>query len=716
MSQVQTAAPRLVNHRRPHRLVRMLLLLAAVALSARPVFAATHVLYPSQLAASSTNDWFNESYAAGAPEADCQNASNYSTNDVDGSADYLEVIAWPALGLAAGEVITKVEVDVDGRYDTGTSGNRLGLRVRGSVASTSQSTPTWSQSSTDDACRWRAGGSGWDVTSLRGSWTAADIAGLRLAARRFANNDPVPGSRARVNSFRVIVTTTECTPSCSVDQTELDFGTLLVGSSATQNVTLQNVGSCPLTGTVAFDGTADGFTITAGGGAYTLAPGAVRTVTIRFAPGAEDDYYASLLMGDACDPVDLYGSGSVSPICEVVPIALDFGNIQAGQSAVRTFTISNVGAGTLIGDASFDCPGMPFAITQGGGAYALTPGQSRTVQVTFAPTTAGSFACNVYTGDDCEDDVVVTGTASGVAQVTIEPTAIDFGDVAVGESADSTVTLTNRGTASASGAVTTTCASESFRIVSGGGAWTLAPGQTRTITLRFGPTTEDDFECQLSTGAGIVPVTASSSAPEPCAVTPTALTFGPLAMGQSQTRQFVIRNAGTDPLSGEVVLDEGCDEFGFSIVSGDGAYTLAPGATRTVVVGYTEMGASPDGCAVDPGLDCTGYVDLVVNGGPTAGIEGAGLPPGFVALGPSPFREQIVIRYVLPAGGRASLAVYDAAGRRVRHFEQDHRAGGVVSTAWDGRDDAGRALMPGTYFVRLAAGSQQWTRSVVRLR
>lgn len=715
MLRASSTTPRAPFRVIPFRCVLVGLLLLSTAWP-RVARSATHVVYARTLAASSTNDWFNESYAAGAPEADCQNASNYSTNDVTASADYLEVIAWNTLTLAANEIITQVQVDVDGRYDMGTSGDRFGMRVRGTVTATTQNSPTWSQSSTDDACRWRMGGNGWDVTSLRSSWTASDVAGLRAAVRRFDGTDPVAPERARVNAFRVIVTTTTCVPSCTLDESWLDFETLAVGSSADQSVTITNTGSCLLTGTVAFDGSADGFGVVSGGGSYTLGPGGSRTVVVRFSPTADADYAATLLVGDACDPVDLSGTGSASPICVVTPIDLDFGSVTVGQTATRTFTIGNAGPGTLAGEVVADCAGQPFAITSGAGAYALARGQQRSVTVVFAPQQAGAYTCSIGTGDDCDDDVTLVGAATGTAQIEITPAEIDFGVLDVGDSADVSVTLSNHGTASASGSVSMDCPSPAFRIVRGAGPWTLAPGATWTITLRFAPQFESDDECNLSTGAGFVPVIASAMAPEACVVEPTELDFGPLPEGQAQTRTFTIRNAGADPLSGTVELDPDCADQGFSVDSGAGDYVLQPGQSRAVVVRYTEIGANPDGCVVDPGIDCVDYVDLVVNSS-TAGVEDdLRLAPGFFALGPNPFRESAVIRCAVPRGEHGSLVVYDVLGRRVREFDLASRSGVLHSIAWDGRDDQGRSVLPGTYFARLAIGSQHWTRTLIRLR
>ncbi len=66
----------------------------------------------------------------------------------------------------------------------------------------------------------------------------------------------------------------------------------------------------------------------------------------------------------------------------------------------------------------------------------------------------------------------------------------------------------------------------------------------------------------------------------------------------------------------------------------------------------------------------------------------------------------IPLRLKRPDGTRFSLAIHDAAGRRVRTLPGDCRvkdylaAGGDVEVLWDGLDDHGRLVAPGTYQVR----------------
>ncbi len=74
--------------------------------------------------------------------------------------------------------------------------------------------------------------------------------------------------------------------------------------------------------------------------------------------------------------------------------------------------------------------------------------------------------------------------------------------------------------------------------------------------------------------------------------------------------------------------------------------------------------------------------------------------------GSNPARGEVTLSIALPRPLTASLSVYDAAGRRVLHMAEAEHAAGSFSIRWDLRDDRGRAVGAGLYFVRLEAGGE----------
>lgn len=83
--------------------------------------------------------------------------------------------------------------------------------------------------------------------------------------------------------------------------------------------------------------------------------------------------------------------------------------------------------------------------------------------------------------------------------------------------------------------------------------------------------------------------------------------------------------------------------------------------------------------------------------------------PGLTALrrpAPNPFQHTTRIAFETADAGAVLLRLYDAGGRRVRTLVDARLEAGPHELAWDGRDDAGRRLAAGLYFVRLATGGR----------
>ena len=133
---------------------------------------------------------------------------------------------------------------------------------------------------------------------------------------------------------------------------------------------------------------------------------------------------------------------------------------------------------------------------------------------------------------------------------------------------------------------------------------------------------------------------------------------------------------------------------------------------------------SPDGGALSgqaPAGDASGSVEadeyVVLY------LVGAGVPleaePARLALGaasPNPFRAASSLSFSLPSRSDVSVVVYDLRGRVVATLLEGERAAGAHEVRWGGRDDDGREVPSGIYFVRLRSARESATRKVVLLR
>ena len=122
-----------------------------------------------------------------------------------------------------------------------------------------------------------------------------------------------------------------------------------------------------------------------------------------------------------------------------------------------------------------------------------------------------------------------------------------------------------------------------------------------------------------------------------------------------------------------------------------------------------------DAPIVDVALDPDEWILRTV-GTPTA--AGDATPRAFALEPnvPNPFNPTTSIAFTLPDAARASLAIYDVAGRRVRTLVSGRVSGGVHRVRWDGRDDRGQPVASGVYFARLRAGDRAATRKMVLVR
>ena len=112
----------------------------------------------------------------------------------------------------------------------------------------------------------------------------------------------------------------------------------------------------------------------------------------------------------------------------------------------------------------------------------------------------------------------------------------------------------------------------------------------------------------------------------------------------------------------------------------------------------------------DPGRTYAYRFDLYWSDGATASYGPYAVtvpnPPLGVRLWPNPQRGAAMVELTLP-GARwadpefAEARVLDARGRTVRVLSSGMLYRGTTRLAWDGKDAAGKRLVPGAYFVRV---------------
>ncbi len=84
----------------------------------------------------------------------------------------------------------------------------------------------------------------------------------------------------------------------------------------------------------------------------------------------------------------------------------------------------------------------------------------------------------------------------------------------------------------------------------------------------------------------------------------------------------------------------------------------------------------------------------------------------FLSVSPNPTGGPVTLDYVISEDGWVSLAVFDVSGRLVRTLVDRKLRDGRYAFAWNGTDQAGEPVAPGTYFARLRAPGVSESRSI----
>ena len=139
--------------------------------------------------------------------------------------------------------------------------------------------------------------------------------------------------------------------------------------------------------------------------------------------------------------------------------------------------------------------------TNSDGEYTIA-GVPRGVDITITPDRADyEFSPKSRSISNITEDhtgIDFAGTLATSASVSVSPTSHDYGDVIVDQNASATFTVQNTGTAAMSGQISLAgTAANQYTITSGGGSYTINAGQSRSVTVRFNPTSTGRKEATL---------------------------------------------------------------------------------------------------------------------------------------------------------------------------------------------------------------------------
>ncbi|MGH3865124.1 MAG: choice-of-anchor D domain-containing protein [Pseudonocardiaceae bacterium] len=240
-----------------------------------------------------------------------------------------------------------------------------------------------------------------------------------------------------------------------------------------------------------------------------LNPGDTLSVPVSFNPISPGLATGALTVSTSTGgaTVDLRGTGTQNGLT-ATPASVDFGEIATSATKSLAVIIANTGVTTTTVTGG-TAPALPFGVTGLPATGTSIPSTgSVAVSVTFAPTVAGA-ANGVLTVTSTTGNVTVplTGNAvTGQGRLTLAPTAVDLGPVAVGDTASSSFDVSNTGNISLTitkakaptGAFTSSAPLNEGLVIN--------PNQHVTVPVTFTPTTTGpasaDYEITANDGQG----------------------------------------------------------------------------------------------------------------------------------------------------------------------------------------------------------------------
>jgi hypothetical protein len=280
----------------------------------------------------------------------------------------------------------------------------------------------------------------------------------------------------------------------SMGASSLGFGTISSGSSKTLTINATNSGTASVTVSAASISTS-AFTLMSSL-PVTIAAGQSTTFSVQFTPPGSGTYNATLALtsnaSDALVNIPLSGSGgstSSSPgQLTLNPTSQGFGSVTVGQQQSQTVTLTNSGGSNVdISQASIS--GTGFQLSGITAPLTLTPSQSTTFSVAFAPNATGAAAGTVTIVSDGSNPTLtmsLSGTGLAAGDLSPNPSSLGFNTVTVGNNKSLSETVTNTGGTSV--VISSVAISGTGFTLSGITApVTLAAGQGATFSVKFTP-------------------------------------------------------------------------------------------------------------------------------------------------------------------------------------------------------------------------------------
>jgi hypothetical protein len=207
----------------------------------------------------------------------------------------------------------------------------------------------------------------------------------------------------------------------SVAPASINFGSVPLGGTASQSVTISNSGTSSLTVTKASI-TATGIAITGTTLPLVIEGGKQSTFNVIYSPKAAGALSGQVAITSSISTtpstVSLRGIGMASTaVLTSSASKLSFGSVTTGKTGVLSTIFTNAGNSNVT-ISKVTVAGTDYTASGVSVGMILTPGQSATLESTFAPRAAGSYTGRVTvvsTATDSPSTVTLSGTSAAVS-------------------------------------------------------------------------------------------------------------------------------------------------------------------------------------------------------------------------------------------------------------------------------------------------------------
>ncbi|MGA3087653.1 MAG: choice-of-anchor D domain-containing protein [Terriglobales bacterium] len=369
----------------------------------------------------------------------------------------------------------------------------------------------------------------------------------------------------------------------------LGFGDVAVGQSENALVTLTNTGLASVTVSGVSESDSE-FTTSSLNLPLVLSAGESVEVGVTFKP-ATTGWQGGVVKfsnnaGNTILQFEVGGSGVNSLALTASPAAVSFGQVAIGTLATAPVVLTNDRPWNVT-LSTLRTVGSGFSVTGPALPLTLGVGQSVTVNVSFAPQSAGTDAGTLFvTGPLLAIPLSGVGAASG--QLADNPASLAFGSVQVGANITLTDSLTNAGGSSVTISQATVMGA-GFSMSGLNPPLVLNPGASITFSAIFTPSSAANatgaitINSNASNSTLTVALSGTGTAQGQLVVAPTSVNFGSVAVGNTVNQSSSLSAGGASVTVSGVSLNSA--EFSLTGVSFP--VTIAAGQSLPVTLSFT---------------------------------------------------------------------------------------------------------------------------------